>query len=70
MAICCGREDGTTLEWTYGELADLVGRIVAGSERMGLVPGDAVAVDMPMTAESLAIYLGIVRPVRGRLHRR
>jgi len=36
-------------------------RVSNGLVNLGLKPGDAVAIDMVMTAESVAIYLGIVK---------
>ena len=52
-------ENLTTL--TYHELESLTNRVANGLVDIGMEPGDAVAVDMPMTAESVAIYLGIVK---------
>jgi acetyl-CoA synthetase len=46
--------------WTYGELLERVRRVAASIRGAGFVPGDAIAVVLPMTAESVAIYLGIV----------
>ena len=43
------------------ELACLTNRVANGLVDIGLKPGDAVAIDMPMNAESVAIYLGIVK---------
>ena len=45
---------------SYGELRALSARVAASLRRMGFQPGDALAILMPMTAESVAIYLGIV----------
>ena len=47
--------------FTYHELALLTNRVANGLVEIGMEPGDAVAVDMPMNAESVAIYLGIVK---------
>ena len=46
---------------TYRELESLTNRVANGLVGIGMEPGDAVAVDMPMNAESVAIYLGIVK---------
>ena len=46
---------------TYGELERLTNRVANGLVDLGLKQGDAVAVDMPMNAESVGIYLGIVK---------
>ena len=53
--------DDTLVTFTYHELARLTNRVANGLVDIGLKPGDAVAIDMPMTAESVAIYLGIVK---------
>lgn len=45
---------------SYAELQAQVAIIAAALHAQGLAPGDAVAINMPMTAESVAIYLGIV----------
>jgi acetyl-CoA synthetase len=47
--------------FTYRELESLTNRVANGLVEIGIEPGDAVAVDMPMNAESVAIYLGIVK---------
>ncbi|RKX34756.1 MAG: AMP-dependent synthetase [Verrucomicrobia bacterium] len=46
---------------SFGELESLSARVANGLVEAGFVPGDAIAVIMPMTMESVAIYLGIVR---------
>lgn len=62
VAIVLGREGERGLSRvTYGELEDLAARVAAGFVKMGLVPGDAVALYMPMTVACVAAYLGIVR---------
>ncbi len=45
---------------SYGSLADQVCRVANGLLASGFKTGDAIAVVLPMTAESVAIYLGIV----------
>ena len=53
--------DGEQLQrMSYGELFELTGRVAGSLAKLGVGPGDAVAIDMPMTVESVAIYLGIV----------
>lgn len=42
------------------ELRHLTGRVSNALAEKGIVPGDAVAVVMPMTAQSVALYLGII----------
>ncbi|UCG33728.1 MAG: AMP-binding protein, partial [Phycisphaerales bacterium] len=46
---------------TYGDLERLVNRVANGLCERGFVAGDAIAIDMAMTAESVAIYLGIIK---------
>ncbi|MCY3743213.1 MAG: AMP-binding protein [Candidatus Poribacteria bacterium] len=62
IAIVTQRESDENLSTlTYGELESLTNRVANGLVEIGMKPGDAVAVDMPMNAESVAIYLGIVK---------
>ena len=62
IAIITQRENEENLvTLTYHELECLTNRVANGLVDAGLKPGDAVAVDMPMNAESVAIYLGIVK---------
>jgi len=53
-----GKEDGSRRSWTWGELRTMVGRVSNGLRMLGLKPGERIALYMPMTAESVAIYLG------------
>ena len=43
---------------TYGELRALSARVANGLESLGIARGERVALDMPMTPEAVAIYLG------------
>ena len=62
IAIVAQREgDENLATLTYRELACMTNRVANGLVDIGLKPGDAVAIDMPMNAESVAIYLGIVK---------
>ena len=62
IAIVTQREnDGNLGTLTYRELESFTNRVANGLVEIGLKQGDAVAVDMPMNAESVAIYLGIVK---------
>jgi acetyl-CoA synthetase len=61
IALIHSTEGGALERMTVAELDDRSARVAAGLRALGLGPGDAIAVDMPMTAESVAIYLGIVR---------
>ena len=59
-AILCGRENGEISKITYRELRNEVNRVANGLRRLGIEPGDAVALFMPMNARSVAIYLGSI----------
>ena len=62
IAIITHRENDENLKTlTYHELECLANRVANGLVNIGLKQGDAVAIDMPMNAESVAIYLGIVK---------
>ena len=62
IAIVTQRENDENLKTlTYHELESLTNRVANGLVDIDIEPGDAVAVDMPMNAESVAIYLGIVK---------
>lgn len=64
-AILYGREGTHEIDrWTYGRLAGVVGRVVSGLDRVGLGDHDRVALYLPMTPESVAIYLGVVKSGR------
>lgn len=62
VAIVAGREGGRgATRWTYGSLKRLADRVSHGLREHPLRAGDAVALYMPMTAECVAAYLGIVQ---------
>ncbi|GAB4184167.1 MAG: AMP-binding protein [Coleofasciculaceae cyanobacterium] len=61
IAIIFQQEGGAFSTLTYRELHSLTNRVANGLVEAGFCPGDAIAIDMPMTAESVAIYLGIVQ---------
>jgi len=54
-------EGGDIKRTTYGELDRLSNRVANSLVRFGLKVGDAIAIDMPMTLEAVASYLGIVK---------
>ncbi len=60
-AIVFQPDRGGLSNLTYGELHALTNRVANGLVDAGFRPGDAIAIAMPMTAESVAIYLGIVQ---------
>jgi acetyl-CoA synthetase len=59
-AIIHQAEGGALAVMTGAELERLTARVAANLRRMGFRPGAAIAILMPMTAESVAIYLGIL----------
>ena len=62
IAIITQRENDDNLKTlTYHELERLTNRVANGLVDIGMKQGDAVAIDMPMNPESVAIYLGIVK---------
>lgn len=63
-AIVTGSERDGLTTMTYGELERLVNRIANGLEEHGIAPDAAIALYLPMTAECVAAYLGIIRSGR------
>ncbi len=60
-AIVYGKEDGSLHSMAYGGLDILSSRIANSLNKIGFKKGDHAAIVMPMTAEAVAIYLGIVK---------
>ncbi|MDZ8187538.1 MAG: AMP-binding protein [Nostoc sp. ChiSLP02] len=60
-AIIFQPEGGSISTLSYGELYALTNRVANGLVNADFQRGDAIAIMMPMTAESVAIYLGIVK---------
>lgn len=60
-AIIYQSEGGAMGTMTVKELDAMAGRVASNLCRRGYVPGDALAILMPMTAECVAIYLGIIQ---------
>ena len=60
-AIIFQKEEGSLSTLTYGELEALTNRVANSLLKVGFSPGDLIAIAMPMTAESVAIYLGIIK---------
>jgi acetyl-CoA synthetase len=60
-AIIHQAEGGALATTTVGELKTLTDQVAFNLKRHGFSPGDALAIIMPMTAESVAIYLGIIK---------
>lgn len=60
-AIIHQAERGELASMSVGELKALTNLVAASLKRRGFKPGDALAILMPMTAEAVAIYLGIIK---------
>jgi acetyl-CoA synthetase len=60
-AIVFHDESGNVHTVTYRELSALANRVANGLRRSGIRPGEALAIFLPMTIESVAVYLGIIR---------
>ena len=60
-AIVYQPQEGPISTMRYKELLALSGRVANALDDSGFSPGDAVALCMPMTAESAAAYLGIIQ---------
>ncbi len=60
-AIVYRLKSGKTSTWSYHQLLRCTNRVANALRVCGLVPGQAVGVCLPMTAESVAIYLGIIK---------
>lgn len=59
-AVIYQPEDGPARCMSVAELRSMVARVANGLADLGMKAGDRVAIDMPMTVESVAIYLGAV----------
>ena len=60
VAVVHQAEGGPRQSLSYGALRALANRVANGLRAAGCRPGDAIALDLPMTAEAVAIYLGII----------
>jgi acetyl-CoA synthetase len=60
-AIVYRTKSGATSTWSYDKLLQWTNRVANGLVESGFEPGDAIGVCLPMTAESVAIYLGIIK---------
>ncbi len=60
-AIITLRQDKSLETITVGQLDRLSNRVANGLQALGIAKGHAVAIDMTMTAESVAAYLGIIK---------
>ena len=59
-AVIYQAEDGPIERLSVAELRSMAGRVANGLAELGMKADDRVAIDMPMTVESVAIYLGAV----------
>ncbi|MFK7819679.1 MAG: AMP-binding protein [Planctomycetaceae bacterium] len=59
-AIVANQPDGTLKTITVAELREQTLQIAGALHARGFKAGDAIAIVMPMTPESIAIYLGII----------
>ena len=60
-AVIGEREDGESVAWTFSELREVVSRLAGGLARLGVQPGDAVGVFLPMSPEAIAAFLATAR---------
>lgn len=58
--VFASEADPTLRRMTYGDLHRLAARVAHGLESLGVQRGERVALDLPMTPESVAIYLGTI----------
>ncbi|MFB6257707.1 MAG: AMP-binding protein [Flavobacteriales bacterium] len=60
-AIVYKKENGSLQTWSYRELRKMTDRVANGLRKIGFEKGQRAVIDMPMTAEAVAIYLGVVK---------
>lgn len=60
-ALIAGSPSGQLRRLSVSELRCLTNRVSNGLLDAGFAPGDAIAIDMAMTVESVPIYLGIIQ---------
>ena len=60
-ALMASDEHGNERSWAYGELDSLTQRVASGLSALDLTFGDRVGLYMPLSAEAVAAYLGIIR---------
>lgn len=60
-AVIEQKKQGELLYFSYGELNSLSNQVANGLLKYGFLPGDALAIDMPMNFNAVAIYLGIIK---------
>ncbi len=60
-AIVYKKEGGALESWSYADLREMCNRVANGLKALGFTKGQRAVIDMPMTAEAVAIYLGVVK---------
>ncbi|MGQ9863677.1 MAG: AMP-binding protein [Bacteroidia bacterium] len=60
LALLEQNEGGQVRQWSYRELRDAILEVAAGMKALGIQPGDAVALCMPLRAEAVLIFLAIL----------
>ena len=60
-ALIVAEANQSLRKWTFAELSQLVNCIANSLVHAGFFPGDKIAIAMPMDAEAVAIYLGIIK---------
>ena len=60
-AVVWEGDDGEVRSWTRAELLDEVGRAAAGLAELGVGPGVAVGLCLPMIPETAALFLAVAR---------
>lgn len=61
VALVYQEESGEIVKVTQQNLEKLVNKIANSLRQAGLIQGDAIAIDMPMTLEAVAIYLAGIK---------
>jgi acetyl-CoA synthetase len=59
-AVISGDDENKLQILSYAGLKALTARVAHGLAELGIKPGDRVAISMPMTAEAVAAFLGII----------
>jgi len=61
IAVIQQKKTGLIERFSYGDLNKLSNQIANSLLHHGFIPGDAIAIDMPMNFFAVAIYLGIIK---------
>ena len=61
LAIIYQTISGEIIKLSYKELDNLSNRIANGLRELNFQKGDSIAINMPMTTTTVAIYLGIIK---------